>query len=201
MKIAERVDSLEKRARAMVQVRADEDEETYKRITKHFYDDLRAAWERALEEVAFAHVVMRHRDYIKVQDLVRVSALTEQDCQSWRDNFAKCCGLMAGHDESRGRNRAMPEPEDILADVKTLGAWVQDLRDRQKEVQASPRGGPVAVTAEGAADGDPGGGALPKARDQRCSKAFSRWRIATCPAIPVSGKRPQASLKAGSLRR
>jgi hypothetical protein len=147
MKIAERVDGLEKRARAMVQLRADEDEETYKRITKHFYDDLRAAWERALEEVAFAHVVMRHRDYIKVQDLVRVSALTEQDCRSWSDNFAKCCGLMAGHDESRGRNRAMPEPEDILADVKTLGAWVQDLRDRQKAVQAPPRGGPVAVTA------------------------------------------------------
>jgi hypothetical protein len=90
---------------------------------------------------------MRHREYIKVQDLVRVSAPTEQDCRSWSDNFAKCCGLIAGHDESRGRNRAMPEPEDILADVKTLGAWVQDLRDRQQAVQAPPRGGPVAVTA------------------------------------------------------
>ena len=41
----------------------------------------------------------------------------------------------------------MPEPEDILADVKTLGAWVQDLRDRQQAAQAPPRGGPVAVTA------------------------------------------------------
>jgi hypothetical protein len=77
---------------------------------------------------------MRHRDYIKVQDLPRVSALTGQDCQSWSDNFAKCCGLMAGHDESRGRNRAMPEPEELLRDAQALDAWARNLRDRQKAV-------------------------------------------------------------------
>jgi hypothetical protein len=132
MKIAERVDSLEKRARALLRVRAHEDEESYKRDARHFYDDVRAAWERALEEVAFSHVVMRHRDYIKVQDLERVTALNEQDCQSWRDNYGKCCGLMAGHDESRGRNRAMPEPEELLKDIQALGDWVRDLKDRQK---------------------------------------------------------------------
>ena len=59
MKIAARVDSLEKQARSLLHVRAHEDEETYKREARHFYDDLRAAWERALKEVAFAHVVMR----------------------------------------------------------------------------------------------------------------------------------------------
>jgi hypothetical protein len=75
MKVAARIDNLEKRARAMVPVRATTDEETYKREARHFYDDLRAAWERALEEVAFAHVVMRHRDYIQSTELLRVSAL------------------------------------------------------------------------------------------------------------------------------
>ena len=138
MKISERLDNLEKRARATVQVRAQEDEETYKREARHFYGDLRSAWERALEEVAFAHVVMRHRDYIRGRDLLRVSALTEQDCNSWTDNFGKCSELIAGHDGSRGRNRAMPEPGELLRDVQTLDTWVRNLRDRQKtKVQAS----------------------------------------------------------------
>ena len=138
MKIAARVDSLEKRARSLTSLRASADEETYKGGARHFYDDLRAAWERALEEVAFAHVVMRHRDYIKVQGLPSVSALTQQDCQSWSANFGKCCGLMAAHGESRGRNRAMPEPVELLRDVQALDTWVRNLRDRQKAVQASP---------------------------------------------------------------
>ncbi len=147
MKIAERVDALEKQARGLVEVRTHKDEETYKREAKHFYDDLRAAWERALEEVAFAHVVMRHRDYIRGRDLVRVSALTEQDCQTWTDNFGNCSDYVAAHDESRGRNRAMPEPEDLLRDVETLNSWVRDLKERQKAAQV--RTGPPPLRAVG----------------------------------------------------
>jgi ABC-type transport system involved in cytochrome c biogenesis ATPase subunit len=147
MKILERVDALEKQARALLLVRTQKDEETYKREAKHFYDDLRAAWERALEEVAFAHVVMRHRDYIKGRDLVRVSALTERDCQTWTDNFGKCSGYVAAHDESRGRNRAMPEPEDLLLDVQTLNTWVRDLKARQQSAQTRGAGAPVIAGA------------------------------------------------------
>ena len=144
MKIAERVDHLEKRARGLMAVRTHDDEETYKHEASHFYDDLRAAWERALEEVAFAHVVMRHRDYIRGRDLLRVSALTEQDCHSWSDNFGRCCDLIAGHDGSRGRNRAMPEPEELLRDVQKLDAWVRDLKARQKAAQEAS-GAPLAA--------------------------------------------------------
>jgi hypothetical protein len=134
MKVAARVDSLEKQARAFIKARADKDDENYKRDARHFYDDLRAAWERALEEVAFAHVVMRHRDYIRGRDLIRVSALTEQDCRSWSENFQKCSDCIAGHDGSRGRNRAMPEPDELLKDAQALGAWATDLRQRQKAI-------------------------------------------------------------------
>ena len=135
MKIAARVDALEKRARALVSVHATEDEEGYKREAGYFYDDLRAAWERALEEVAFAHVLMRHRDYINAKELMRVSAVTPEVCRTWSDNFGKCCDLIAGHDGSRGRARAMPEPGELLRDVKALDAWVRDLRVRQKAIQ------------------------------------------------------------------
>jgi hypothetical protein len=149
MKVAARVDNLEKRARAMEPVRATTDEETYKREARHFYDDLRAAWERALEEVAFAHVVMRHRDYIWSTNLLRVSALTEQDCNGWTDNFRRCCDLIAAHDGSRGRNRAMPEPVELLRDVQILDIWVLNLRDRQKTTVQASSLMPLAAAAGG----------------------------------------------------
>lgn len=148
MRIPERLDALEKRARGLKTVRADKDEETYKREVRYFYDDLRAAWERALEEVAFANVVMRHRDYIRGRDLLRVSAMIEHDCHEWTDNFERCSAYIAGHDGSRGRNRPMPEPDDVLKDVQALDAWVKTLRQRQKAVMAplnTARGTPIAA--------------------------------------------------------
>ena len=132
MKLRERVQKLQERARALARVREQADEDSYARDARHFYDDLRAAWERALEEVAFAQVIMRHRDQIKPASLPQVSVLTQQDCQVWTNNFDKCCGQMAGHDQSRGRNRAILEPEELLVDAQALAAWMQSIRDRQK---------------------------------------------------------------------
>lgn len=137
MKVAQRIDSLEKLARNCMRGRAMMDDEKYKRTARFFYDDLRSAWERALEEVAFAHVVMRHRDYIRGRDLARVSALNKQDCKTWSDNFQRCSDYIAGHDGSRGRNRSMPDPKELLQDVQALDEWVRDLKQRQKTIKAS----------------------------------------------------------------
>ena len=147
MKLPERIHKLEQRARDLSPLRAQGDDETYKLAARHFYDDLRAAWERGLEEVAFAHVIMRHRDQIKPKDLPNVSALTRQDCQLWTNNFDKCCGFMAGHDQSRGRNRATPEPDELLRDAQALGTWVRSLRDRQKTIVQASSGIPIAAAA------------------------------------------------------
>jgi hypothetical protein len=132
MRLAARVQKLQERARALARDRQQLDENTYTRDARHFYDDVRAAWERALEEVGFAQVIMRHRDQIKPATLSKVSVLTEQDCQLWTTSYAKCCGQMAGHDQSRGRNRAIPEPDELLQDALVLAGWVDSIRDRQR---------------------------------------------------------------------
>jgi hypothetical protein len=77
---------------------------------------------------------MRHRDYIRGRDFIRVSALTEQDCRAWSENFEQCSDYIAGHDGSRARNRAMPEPDELLKDVQALDAWVKSLKQRQKAI-------------------------------------------------------------------
>src|SRR5260370_32017929 len=124
-------------------VRAQGNNGAYKSGARPFYDGLRAAWERALEEVAFAHVIMRHRDQIKPKDLPQVSVLTRQDCQLWTNNFDKCCGLMAGHDQSPGRNRPPPQPDELLQDAHALGTRVPSLRDRPKTIIQASRAIPV----------------------------------------------------------
>jgi hypothetical protein len=132
MKLPGRIQKLQERARELERSRGGLDEDEYAREARHFYDDLRAAWERALEEIAFAQVIMRHRDQIKPTPLIKVTALTDADCRAWDTHYAKCCGQMAGHDQSRGRNRATPEPDELREDAAALFAWVQSLRDRQR---------------------------------------------------------------------
>ena len=132
MTVLARVDELEKRARRILTIRNDKDEETYREAVGGFYSRLREAWERALEEVAFAGVILRHRDYIDAKNLGRAVAFSEQDSLDWATAFKKCSGLLTGHDSSQGRNRASPEPEELLQDVGRLNAWVRALKDRQR---------------------------------------------------------------------
>jgi hypothetical protein len=87
-----------------------------------------------LEEVAFSHVVTRHRDYINAKDFKKVSVLTAADCDAYAAGFKKCCDVVNAHDPSGGRNAAAPSPADLFLDIQALKDWTASLRDRQKRV-------------------------------------------------------------------
>lgn len=87
-----------------------------------------------MEEVAFGGVILRHRDYIDAKKLSRATAFSEADRDVWEAEFKKCCELIVGHDPSRGRNRAMPEPVEMLQDVEVLNGWVKSLKERQNNI-------------------------------------------------------------------
>lgn len=59
-----RVDRLEKDQRAAKALYDANDEDGYRNAAIRLYGHLRATWERALEEIVFAGVLIRHRDYI-----------------------------------------------------------------------------------------------------------------------------------------
>ena len=65
-------------------------------------------------------VIQRHRDYINTKELKKVSVLSEADCDSFLKGFNKCCGIVAAHDPSRGRNADPPPPGEILQDIEEL---------------------------------------------------------------------------------
>lgn len=133
-RVEDRIDKLEKAARAAKPLYDNDQEAEYETAAAHIYDQLRASWERGLEEVAFSHVVMRHRDYINAKDLKKVAVLTDADCDAYAAGFKKCCDVVDAHDPSSGRNAAAPPPADLFQDIKALKDWTTSLRDRQKKV-------------------------------------------------------------------
>jgi energy-coupling factor transporter ATP-binding protein EcfA2 len=132
--IRDRIDKLEKAARDAKRLFDANDDEGYRVAVASLYNRLRATWERALEDIVFANVIMRHRDYINTKDLKRVTALEESDVQIFQSGFKKCCDFVDAHDPSRGHNPEPPEPDDITRDIQLLKDWSEALRGKMNQV-------------------------------------------------------------------
>lgn len=132
MKTKARIDALEKEARKLRDTRDDLTQEDYNNKAGSFYSRMRASWERALEEVGLCRVVVRHRDYIDPKDIAKISAIDLSSCEKWYECYKRCCDYVEGHDTSRARNQALPEPDKLLEECAELSAWVKSLRDSQK---------------------------------------------------------------------
>lgn len=132
--IRDRIDKLEKSAREAKLLFDAHDDEGYKLAVTSLYSKLRATWERALEDIVFANVIMRHRDYINTKRLKQVTALEEGDVQIFQTGFQKCCDFVDAHDPSRGHDPEPPEPTEVMADIQTLKDWSEALRVKMNGV-------------------------------------------------------------------
>ncbi|MDA8259677.1 MAG: AAA family ATPase [Betaproteobacteria bacterium] len=132
--VEDRIDKLEKAARSANALYDNHQEREYEAEAARIYNQLRASWERALEDIAFSRVVQRHRDYVNTKDLKKVSVLTDADCDAFAAGFKRCCDIVDAHDPSSGRNAAAPPPADVFRDIQALKDWAASLRDRQKKV-------------------------------------------------------------------
>lgn len=133
--IRDRIDKLEKAARYAKRSFDAHDDEGYKMEVASLYSRLRATWERALEDIVFANVVIRHRDYIDTKRLKQVTALEEIDVKTFENGFKKCCDFVDAHDPSRGHDPEPPEPAEIMADIKTLKDWSEGLRSKMNNIR------------------------------------------------------------------
>lgn len=128
--IRDRIDKLEKSAREAKNLFDAHDDEAYRLAATTLYSNLRATWERALEDIVFANVIMRHRDYINTNGLKRVTKLEESDVETFQRAFKKCCDFVDAHDPSRGHDPEPPEPDEMLQDITTLKDWSEALRSK-----------------------------------------------------------------------
>jgi energy-coupling factor transporter ATP-binding protein EcfA2 len=132
--VEDRIDKLEKDLKSAKKLYDDNEDQSYYGEATSIYNNLRATWERALEDIALSRVVQRHRDYINAKDLKKVSVLDSADCNSFAAGFKKCCEIVDAHDPSRGRNSSPPDPNEITIDIGNLKSWVSNLRNKQKNV-------------------------------------------------------------------
>ncbi|SRR5579883_357481 len=132
--VEDRLDKIEKSLKDAKQAYDNNQEREYEDKTKKIYNDLRATWERALEDIVFFRVIQRHRDYINAKSLKKVSVLNANDCDVFQAGFKKCCDYVDAHDPSSGRNSEAPPPLAVGQDIKALKDWVLDIRNRQKAI-------------------------------------------------------------------
>jgi energy-coupling factor transporter ATP-binding protein EcfA2 len=130
-KVRDRVDKLEKSARKAKSLFDNEDDEAYRREVGQIYGDLRSAWERGLEDVVFAGVLMRHRDYINPKNLKKLLVIADADVEAFQEGFQRCSDFTDAHDSSRGRDDEPPSPDDVMVDIQALATWEKALRAKQ----------------------------------------------------------------------
>jgi hypothetical protein len=149
-RLEDRIDKLEKEVRSATSLYTANEEDRYNIAVAAIYNKMRTSWERGIEDIAFAGVVLRHRDYINTKDLLKVTALDESDCEIFCGAWKRCCEITDSHDGSRGRSATAPSPNEILDDINVLKDWVGSLKSRHKRIEASR---PARVVGAGAGDG------------------------------------------------
>ena len=87
--VRDRVDKMAKDARAARALYETNDEAGYRDAVHRVYSNLRRTWERALEDVAFSGVILRHRDYINAKNLRKVTVFAESGLSGLRQGLSE----------------------------------------------------------------------------------------------------------------
>jgi len=103
----------------------------YEKDVQLLYGLLRAAWERALEEVLLEGVVERYRPGVQTQQIAKLADITASDCHVVESAMTKCSKLLPGHDQAAAARAPIPNPAALKADIEALEAWVAGIRKRR----------------------------------------------------------------------
>lgn len=133
----QRIGALKAQQQAIAKLYRDGDEKQHREQTVDAYFHLRMAWERAVEDVLLRQVVIRFRKGVETQRLVEV-AVEDDDYSRVFSGMAKCSNY--AHDKAMEGGIAVPEPDELLADIEDLESWraalearSQDTRKRRKK--------------------------------------------------------------------
>jgi len=101
---------------------------------KLIYDDLRATYERAVEDVLFNRVVMRLQHEVKTQSLAEVE-VTESDRVAVERGMLRVSGLIAAHDRAAALAEPWPGVDEVLADIGACREWIDAVSERRKRLR------------------------------------------------------------------
>lgn len=108
------------------------DQEEWYRTVRSLQEQLRTAWERAVEE-ALAPVIKRLANKVDTKGLPKITVLDMNDCQTVREAFGRCSALL--HSESEALNTPLPPPRLIMVEIEALAGWISSVRQRQNKAK------------------------------------------------------------------
>jgi len=113
-------------------------EPEYRKQTVDAYRLLRDTWERAVEEVLLCKVVIRFRKGVETRPLAGV-VVDDADHAIVEAAMTKCSNYT--HDQAVLGGTAIPDPDELLADIDALDGWRAMVVRRSKEITSKRRAG------------------------------------------------------------
>ena len=141
---AQRVGALKAQQQLIATLCKDGDEQQYRKQTVDAYFRLRLAWERAVEEVLLRKVVLRFRKGVETRMLAEV-VVDDGDYAEVDGGMTKCSNY--AHDKALVGGIAVPEPDELLADIMALEVWRTKVEGRSKITAKKRKAGQVSSIA------------------------------------------------------
>ena len=129
MKARDRITHLRELALRAGEHREGSDQTTYEAFMSHTIEHLREAWERAVEEVVMAGVVMRFQRDVKTTKVRYLIDLTEADYREIDRGMS--FASRAKHDDPMAAADPLPTVEDIEREIERLASFVRDVHRRR----------------------------------------------------------------------
>ena len=131
MPVRKRIGYLKSRYQDLEKVFRQGDVEEYERDAKDIYGMLREAWERGVEEVLLDGAVERFRNSIQTRRIRKLIDISSKDIATLEAGMSKTSTWLRGHDQAAAVNAPVPEPNEVMQDIKELEAWVKAIRKRR----------------------------------------------------------------------
>jgi energy-coupling factor transporter ATP-binding protein EcfA2 len=132
MPVNKKIGHLKKEWQAADKLVRDGHQGAYEKEAQYLYGLLRAAWERALEEVLLEKVVERFRPGVQTQQIIKIADIKEEDCRTVDAAMTKCSKWLAGHDQAAAARAPIPDCATLKADIDALESWVAAIRARRR---------------------------------------------------------------------
>ena len=127
-----RVAALRNLQQQIAKLYKENNEPQHRKETVDAYRHLRIAWERAVEEVLFRGVVVRFRKGISTQLLAGV-VVDDADYSAIENAMTRCSNY--AHDQALLGGTAIPDPDELLADINGLENWRTAVTKRSEDVR------------------------------------------------------------------
>lgn len=145
---SKRIGALKAQQQSIAKLHKDGEEQEHRKQTVDAYFRLRMAWERAVEEVLLREVILRFRKGVETQRLAGV-VVDDEDYAQVNAGMAKCSNY--AHDKALMGGVAVPDPDELLADIMALETWRAQIEKRGGETAKKRKAGPAATSAHSVA--------------------------------------------------